>query len=78
MYRITTEIETASFSPVARILLIETPKPRKSNPKKDLSFSPVARILLIETADPTGDRRFWIGFSPVARILLIETSTVVK
>ena len=61
------------FSPVARILLIETSSIITLYVVIGISFSPVARILLIETAGSTSRLQQVICFSPVARILLIET-----
>ena len=66
------------FSPVARILLIETglPGPQRA---QTTCFSPVARILLIETIHRIASASLVkIGFSPVARILLIETFSIAQ
>ena len=67
-------VSQVSFSPVARILLIETIIVKRGARSRSRSFSPVARILLIETLEFDGGEVGEGGrFSPVARILLIET-----
>ncbi len=65
-----------SFSPVAGILLVETPVDfRNSVDYIVLCFSPVAGILLVETLSlSTTSKHKYQCFSPVAGILLVETT----